>query len=284
MEMKVWPGLLALGLMAQAPMAALAGSSPWVPIVDGATWAFLESGQYENSEGVANEWGPELAIARFDAVDEQIFDHHANFKLTKSGDVDFFQLNEDGLFRVSDGDPRDASSGYRYYVDPRPFLLTAPLEIGEERVYAGDVFGQEVSPFFGTYAWAGSWSAKYTNLGPEEVTVPLGTFQATRFRLDSERVSFAGSSSSRDYWTEIWWVVEGALVAKVMGEGGGTSDYNGDGLIDRWYLEQLTMVATTVPEVGTAYLSLAGLLSIGAVVWLRRRSHRAVPDDSGRPS
>lgn len=264
----LWCGVgAALALTLHAPTAFAAAVAPWIPVFDGWTWPHLESGQYRNSDGVSYSWGPERVIARFDAVDEQIIDHHATLR---QQDGDYFAQNSDGLFQISQGDPRSATGEFRYYIDPEPWLIKDPLNLGEARGYTGALSGRY--DFIGT--WTGTWRTTFTYLGQEEVSTPLGTFIADRFEVDSERTALATSSAyrSRDYWTENWWLVEGTFIAKVMGEGGGTSDYDGDSVVDRWYQERQTLVAVgEVPESGTVHLALAGLL---AMVVLRLRKSR----------
>jgi hypothetical protein len=208
----------------------------------------------------------------FNAVDEQIIDHRANFTL--SIDSDYYLQNSDGLFQVSEGDPRSATGEFRYYIDPEPWFIKAPLNLGEAREYTGALSGR----YDVVGAWTGTWRTTFTYLGQEEVSTPLGTFMSDKFELDSERTALATSSAyrSRDYWTENWWLVDGMFVAKVMGEGGGTSDYNGDSVVDYWYQERQTQVAVAeVPEAGTAYLALAGLLAV-AVLRLRKAHGRSL--------
>lgn len=261
------PGIhLALAFALLAPVPLWAGTAFWVPIYDGLTWTYLESGQYENSEGEAYTWGPELMVARVDAVDEQVIDHHADFTLRG----DFYLQDADGVSKISDGDPRLPSSSYRYYIDPEPLFMTAPLNLGETRAFVGAVRGHDE---FNVVDWTGTWHTAFTYLGKEEVVTPLGTFMADKFEVDSELTAAVTGSTVRfrDYWTENWWLADGTFAAKVAGEGGGTTDYDGDSVVDRWYKEQLTMVAANVPEASTAHLAAAGL----SVVALLRRVGRA---------
>lgn len=268
----LWRGAVAaFALALHAPVALSASAAFWFPIVDGLAWEYLESGQYENSIGVSYSWGPEREIARFEAVDEQIFDHRANFKMPDPGGDNYYLQNSDGLFQISGGDPRTAVGEFRYYIDPDPWFIKAPLNLGEAREYTGELRGR----YDVIGDWTGNWRTKFTYLGQEEVTTPVGTFMADRFEVDSERTALATGSAyhSRDYWTENWWLAEGIFAAKVMGEGGGTSDYDGDSVADYWYMERQTLVAAAVPEAGTAYLTLAGLLAM-AVRRLRKASTR----------
>ena len=91
-------------------------------------------------------------------MDEQIIDHRANFTL--SIDSDYYLQNSDGLFQVSEGDPRSATGEFRYDIDPEPWFIKAPLNLGEAREYTGALSGR--------YDVVGAW----TGTGRTHVHLP----------------------------------------------------------------------------------------------------------------
>lgn len=254
--------------------AASAADMFWVPVHDGQTLSFLQSGTTLDSDGSASSWGPERFDAHFTAVDQQLLDHHADWRFD-GGDTryagTYLAQTAAGLFRVAEGDPA-VDAVYRYYTDPQPWLyLTQPLTVGQSLAFSGLRRGQWDVPGGGTEAWWGSWSQTWVHLGSETVVTPLGSFEALKLQVSSvstvdERELFP-DGSDRGTWDEQRWFVPGLGYVKVQGSGLYESDYNGDGIVDRWQYETQTMVA--VPEPAAAWRLLAGLVLLAALGRLR---------------
>ena len=272
------PGLCALALIVPH-FGARAADAFWVPIHDGQTLSFLQSGSILNSDGSGSSWGPERVDLRFEAVDVELLGHHADWRLL-NGDSRFtgtyLAQTAAGLFRVSEGDPT-VDAVYRFYTDPQPWLyLTRPMAVGETFSYAGLRRGQWAVPGGGTEAWSGTWSQTYLHMGSETVTTPLGTFDALKLEVRSVSTVDARSlypmATGHATWDEVRWFVPGFGYVKVQGSGLDETDFNGDGIVDRWQRESQTILA--IPEPASAWTLLAGL----AVLALLRRRR----DSSGR--
>ena len=275
------PSLLALLISLQPAAASAAASAYWMPISDGTTWTFLESGSFQDSAGNSGSHGPVRLEISFSSIDYQIIDHRASLR----GNTGWYLMETaNGYYRVADkGDP-NLNQQYRYYTDPQPFMTRDLLEVGQDFQARGTWRGQSTTPRGGFEAWIGTWEILRTNLGIESVNTPLGTFDAIKFREVSSSTSRTPAtrplSMGRASWTEYVWLVENLSIVKVMGSGINESDYNGDGIVDRWVYEELTYLATPVPEPASA-----GMLGLGTLILLgfaiTRRASR--PGLSARP-
>lgn len=270
--------LLALLISLQASTASAAASAYWMPIGDGTTWAFLESGSFQDSSGNSGQHGPERLEISFASIDYQIIDHRASL-LGNTG----WYLTEtaNGYYRVADkGDP-NLNQQYRYYTDPKPFMTKDLLEVGQSLQASGNRRGQWSDPFNGGYeAWSGSWEITRTNLGVESVSTPLGTFDAIKFREVSHSTTRTPATRPLNVghasWTEYAWLVENLGIVKVMGSGLDESDYNGDGVIDRWVYEELTHLAVPVPEPASSWmLGLGTLTLLGLAKYRQKRQAKS---------
>lgn len=255
-----------------SPAARAAGDSFWFPISDGTRLVFDTSGRWNDSTGASGVDAPFREEIAFSAIDEQILDHRA----TLYGSNDWYLTERtDGYYRVSLGNPND-NGKYRYFLDPEPFLLKTPLDVGQSMSFSGLRRGQWGVPGGGYEAWSGTWSLKLTNVGHEFLTTPLGTFDAAK--LLSESVVTVDSrdlfplDSSRHDWTEYQWFVDGLGIVKIEGSGTDASDFDGDGTVDHWRFEALTMVAVPEPDV-TGMLA-GGMLLVSLAVARRRQSAR----------
>jgi hypothetical protein len=272
--------VLAVFAAAVSAFSAQAADVFSVPLNDGQTWSFLQSGSIQESDGSSSTWGPVRLDVQIQAVDIQLLDHHADWRIL-NGDTRFtgtyLAQTAAGLFRVSEGNPA-TDAVYRYYTDPQPWLyLTQALEVGQVINFTGLRRGQWAVPGAGIEAWSGSWSETYTHLGTETVTTPLGTFNALKLQARSvttvDARTLFPSATDHATWDELRWFVPGFGYVKVQGSGIYETDYNGDGIVDRWQREAQTMVA--VPEPATVWSLLAGLTLLVAV--RRRRSVPAHP-------
>ena len=267
------PALCALALTVPH-LAARAADTFWVPFHDGQTLSFLQSGSILESNGSSSSWGPVQLDLHIQAVNVQLLDHDADWRLV-GGDSRFtgtyLAQTAAGLFRVSEGDPAN-DAVYRYYTDPQPWLyLTQPMVVGQAVSYTGLRRGQWAVPSGGTEAWSGTWSETYIHLGTETVTTPLGTFDALKLEARSvttvDARSLFPNVTGHATWNELRWFVPGFGYVKVQGSGLDETDFNGDGIVDRWQQEAQTMVA--VPEPAAAWSLLAGLAMLAALI--RRR-------------
>ncbi|MFO1319518.1 MAG: PEP-CTERM sorting domain-containing protein [Burkholderiales bacterium] len=251
----------------QSPIAQGAQDVFWFPITDGTTLTFDSTDTWQDSAGGSGGSGPYRAVIRFSAIHEPILDHQATLKSTNGW---YLTETPQGYFRVSEGNPADHAE-YRYLIDPEPFLLKAPLDVGQSVSFSGLRRGQWKVPGGGYEAWSGSWNLTLTNLGHEVVTTPLGTFDAARLGSASvvtvdSRALFPTARSEQD-WTETQWFVDGLGIVKIQGSGTDASDYDGNGTVDAWRFETLTMVAVPVPEPGVVAMLAGGL---GLIGWRRR--------------
>ena len=125
-------------------------------------------------------------------------------------------------------------------------------------------------PGGGTEGWSGTWSATYVHLGSETVTTPLGTFDALKLLVQGvstvDTRELFPMATGHATWDEFRWFVPGFGYVKVQGSGLDETDFNGDGIVDRWQREEQTILA--VPEPATAWSLLAGLAALSL---LRRR-------------
>jgi len=125
-------------------------------------------------------------------------------------------------------------------------------------------------PGGGFEAWSGTWSDSYLHLGTETVTTPLGTFDALKLQVRSvstvDTRALFPSAKGRATWDELRWFVPGFGYVKVQGEGLDETDFDGDGIVDRWQRETQTIVA--IPGPAPAATLLAGL---AVLALLRRR-------------
>lgn len=246
-------------LIAAAPRGAAAADSFWLPLSDGTVFSFMVSGQVVRSTGESYGFGPALEQTSFQAIDRQVLDHHADLASSNGW---FLQRTATGWFHVAEGDPAQDPE-YEYFIDPEPFLLEAPFEVGEQRSFSGLRRGVWDVPGGAYESWSGSWAATYTHLGHAAITTPLGHFEnAALLQLHStteetERSLFPGALS-RGTWTETWWFVPGRGVVQIQGSGRFESDFNDDGIFEYWSQESQLMVA--VPEPATPLLLAAGLL------------------------
>jgi hypothetical protein len=243
-----------------------------VPLVDGQTWAFLQSGSILNSDGSSSTWGPDRVDVQFQAVDVQVLDHHADWHVLGAGDNyggNYLAQTAAGPLLVSQGNAA-TDAVYRYFIDPRPWPFpNQPLDVGVPVVFSGQFRGVWAVPG-GTEAWTGHWSETYTNLGIESVTTPLGTFSALKLQSDyvttiDTRALFPNASGHAS-WNELRWFVPGRGYVKVQGSGLDETDFDGDGIVDRWQRESQVMVA--VPEPAALWTLPAGLALLAA--WRRR--------------
>lgn len=269
-------GLCALALLL-SPLGVRAADVFWVPLHDGQHLTFLQSGTIENSDGSSSSWGPELAGVLFQAVDRSVLGQHVDWRLL-DGDArftgTFLAQTAAGLFRVADGDPA-VDAVYRYYTDPEPWIyLTAPLDPGASLSFSGRRRGQWAVPGGGFEAWSGTWSARYVHLGHESVTTPLGTFDALKLQVHSvstvDARALFPNAKGHATWDEVRWFVPGFGYVKVEGSGLDETDFNGDGIIDRWQRESQTMLA--VPEPAVAWSFAAGLALLAPLLRRRRRA------------
>ena len=282
MKTMLAPALCALALTLPT-LAARAADAFWIQIQDGQTLSFLQSGTTLESNGASSSWGPVQVDVHIQAVNVQLLAHHADWRLI-DGDPRYRGIylaqTAAGLFRVADGDPT-TDAVYRYYTDIQPWVyLTQALSVGQTVSYSGLRRGQWDAPGGGTEAWSGTWSEVYTHLGTETVTTPLGTFDALKLRAQSvttvDTRSLFPSVTDHATWDELRWFVPGFGYVKVQGSGIYESDYNGDGIVDRWQRETQTIVA--VPEPAAAWSLLAGLAMLAGLgrrrgaPALRRRS------------
>lgn len=258
--------LACLLAMTAGPRGAAAADSFWLPLPDGTVFSFMVSGQIVRFTGENDSFGPALEQTTLSAVDRQLLDHHADLASSTGW---FLQRTAAGWFRVADGDPTQDPE-YDYYIDPKPFLLEAPFEVGEQRFFAGLRRGVWDVPGGGYEAWSGTWAATFTHLGHAPITTPLGSFDAALLQVHSvdtveERALFP-DAYSRSTWTEVMWFVPGHGLVQVQGSGRFETDFDGDGVFERWSQESQLMVA--VPEPATPLLLAAGLLA--GLAWRRR--------------
>lgn len=266
------PVLCALALFMAAP-GARAADAFWVPLHDGQALSFLQSGTILNSDGSGGSYGPERADLRIQAVDVVLLGQHADWRLLEGGSRftgTYLAQTAAGLLRVSEGDPA-VDPVYRFYTDPQPWLyLTQPMDVGTGPSFAGLRRGQWAVPGGGYEAWSGTWSDGYLHLGTETVTTPLGTFDALKLQVRSvstvDTRALFPRAKERATWDELRWFVPGLGYVKVQGEGLDETDFDGDGIVDRWQRETLTMVA--IPEPPPAATLMAGL---AVLALLRRR-------------
>lgn len=261
--------LIAIGLHASPAMAV--GDVFWVPISAGTTWSFLESGSWSDSQGQSGSYGPSRLDIQFSTIDYQILNHRASL----SGSNGWFLMESpNGYYKVAEnGDPNN-NQAYRYFTDPEPFMTRELRDIGIDVQASGRRRGQWDVPGGGYEAWSGTWNNTYTNLGPETITTPLGTFTAAKLRIVSldtvdTRALFPNARSTNS-WTEYWWFVQNVGIVKVEGSGIDETDIDGNGTIDRWMREQLTMVAVPIPEPNAGWLFGAGLVLFGVLKVGRR--------------
>ena len=251
-------------------LGAQAADTFWVPLHDGQTMSFLQWGQILESGGGSSSWGPVPIDLHVQAVDVQLIDHHADWRVV-DGDSRFtgtyLAQTADGLLRVSEGDP-GADAVWRYYTDPQPWLyFTQPMAVGQTFSFSGLRHGQWALAGGGTEAWSGSWSQTYTHLGSETIITPLGSFNALKLQARSvttvdERALFPNATGHAT-WDELRWFVPGFGYVKVEGSGIDETDFDGDGIVDRWQHESQTMVA--VPEPAAAWSLLLGLAMLAAL-------------------
>lgn len=271
--------LVCLLLLTAGPRHAAAADSFWLPLPDGTVFSFMVSGQVLKSTGENYGFGPALEQTVLTAVDRPVLDHHADLASTNGW---FLQRTAAGWFRVADGDP-DLGGEYDYYIDPEPFLLEAPMDVGQVISFAGLRRGQWDVPGGGTEAWSGTWSVSFTHLGHAPITTPLGSFDAALLQVHSadtvDKRALFPDASGRSHWTETWWFVPGRGIVQVQGSGLFESDFNGDGIADYWSQESQLMVA--VPEPAAPLLLAAGLL-LGAA-WRRRCGMIAACPPSATP-
>ena len=268
------PVLYAAALILPA-MAARAADVFWQPLSNGQTLSFLQSGTILNSDGSSSTWGPVQGDVYFQAVNLQVLGHHADWRIdgvSSSYAGNYVAQTASGLFRVSEGNPA-VDAVYRYYTDPQPWLyLLQPLNVGQSINFAGLRRGQWSVPG-GTEAWSGTWSETYTHMGSESVTTVLGTFNALKLLVNSvatvDTRALFPNAKGHATWDELRWFVPGFGYVKVQGSGIDETDFNGDGIVDRWQRESQTIVA--VPEPASAWGLLAGLAALAA--WRRRAAN-----------
>ena len=269
-------GLCALALLVPQ-LVARAADVFWMPIHDGQRLAFLQSGTIVNSDGSGSTWGPEAAELQIQAVDRSLLGQHADWRLL-DGDTRFtgtyLAQTAAGLFRISEGDPA-VDAVYRYYTDPQPWLyLTAPLDPGASLGFAGLRRGQWAVPGGGFEAWSGTWSANYLHLGRETVTTPLGIFDALKLQVRSvstvDTRALFPKAKGRATWDELRWFAPGFGYVKIEGSGLDETDFDGDGIVDRWQRESQTILA--VPEPAAAWSLAAGLAVLALLLRGRRRA------------
>lgn len=274
------PGLCALALLVPHT-SATAADVFWVPLHDGQVLSFLESGTLLDSDGSSSSWGPDRVDFSVQAVDLTLLGHHADWRLLDGGSRftgTYLAQTARGLERVAEGNPA-LDAVYRYYTDPQPWLyLTQPLTAGVSVNFAGLRRGRWEVPGGGTEGWSGTWSDTYLHLGNETITTPLGTFDALKLQVQSVNTVDARdlfpSGRDRGTWDEIRWFVPGFGYVRVEGAGRYESDFNGDGIVDRWQWETQTLVA--IPEPARAWSLLAGL-AVLALLRRRRRPGGALP-------
>lgn len=261
---------LGLAFALLAPSTVSASNVFWVPIDDNTTWTFLESGSWADSDGNSGSYGPLEVQYKFSRIDYQIIDHRASLQGSNGW---YLMETANGYYTVADkGDPNNNQS-YRYYIDPQPFLTKDVREVGQAMHVSGQWRGQLAFPGSGYLPWTGTWDSTVTNLGPESVTTPLGTFQATKFKGEDVDISIADPTYfGRQTWTQYSWFVENVGFVKTSGSGISETDFNGDGVIDRWKSETLTMLAAPVPIPNSLWLLGTGLFAlIGASRKKQRR-------------
>ncbi len=266
-----------LSLALATPPVARAADSFWVPVSDGLTWSFLVSGTIVDSDGRNEVFGPDRADLTFHAVDVQLLDHHADWLVDNFGsnyNGTYLSQTAAGLLRIADGDPR-SDLQYRYFIDPQPWvLMTQPLDVGQVVSSAGLRRGRWLVPGGGTETWSGTWAETITYTGHESVTTPQGTFDALVLQSHQETTVDARSlfpnGRGRAFWDETRWFVPGLGFVKVQGSGRDETDFNGDGIVDRWQAETQLMVA--VPEPSTLASLMAGLLIVLVLSARRRRT------------
>ena len=263
---------IAIGL--QASPAAAAVDVFWIPIAAGTTWSFLESGSWSDSQGGSGSYGPSRTDIQFSPIDYQILGHRASL-LTSNGW--YLMETPNGYYKVADkGDPNN-NQAYRYFTDPEPFMTRDVRAVGVDLHTSGLRRGQWDVPGGGFEAWSGTWSSTYTNLGPEAVTTPLGTFTAAKLRVVSldtiDSRALHPNARSTNSWTEYWWFVENLGIVKVVGSGIDETDIDGNGTVDRWLREQQTLIAIPVPEPQAAWMLLVGLVCLAG--FKSRRPHRS---------
>ncbi len=257
------PALCAFALLASQPVARAADVFS-VPILSGQTLSFQQSGTTVNSDGSSSSYGPESVEAHFQAIDVQLLGQHADWRVTG---IDsrftgtYLAQTVAGQFRVSEGNP-SLDAVYRYYTTPQPWLyLTQPLVVGQVVGFSGLRRGVWSVPGGGTEAWSGTWSETYTHMGSETITTLLGTFNALKLQVQSvdtvDARALFPNATGRNTWNELRWFVPGFGYVQVQGSGRDETDFNGDGIIDRWQQETQTIVA--VPEPAGVFTLLAGL-------------------------
>lgn len=263
---------IVLTLSCTSAVAAV-GSMFWMPIADGTTWTFQISGQKSDSNGGLVIYGPTTQQVRFAGISYQVIDHLATLTGLEGGGTPpaggGFYLKEtaNGYFTVSDGNP-NSNQWYEYYTDPSPFMTKDSLAVGESGpTYSGNWRGQwelPVSQGGGFEEWAGTWSTVITNMGPEEVTTPLGTFQAVKFRDETTDTKAPNASHlNQSTQTSYAWLVDGIGMVKRTESWLDQSDFNGDGEWDWWERDDSTWYAVSaVPVPAAAWLFGSGLLGL----------------------
>lgn len=261
---------LGLAFALLAPSTVSASNVFWIPIDDNTTWRFLESGSWADSDGNSGSYGPLEDQIKFSSINYQIIDHRASLQSSNGW---YLMETANGYYMVADkGDPNNNQS-YRYYIDPQPFMTKDVREVGQAMHVSGQWRGQWALPGGGYLPWTGTWDITDTNLGSESVTTPRGTFQATKYKSEGVSISIADPTHvSRQTWTEDRWFDENVGIVKISGSGISESDFNGDGVIDRWKSETLTMLAAPVPIPNSLWLLGTGLFAlIGASRKKQRR-------------